>query len=86
MTSNDENAPPNTNDFQENTNKVLMYERHSFNRKNTAKKHTLYWCKNERREGCPVKLKKFTSDDRIVISGGPHSDGCLSKSGVQSRT
>ena len=85
MTSNDENAPPNTNDFQENTNKVLMYEGHSFNQKNTAKKHSLYYCKNERSKGCPVKLKKF-NDNRIEIFGGQHSEGCLLGNGVQSRT
>ena len=77
---NDENTPHNTDDFQEINNNNLIYEGHSFSRKNTAKGHTLYWCKYSRSQDCPVKLKKFTdyqifTDNRIITSEGLHSEG-----------
>lgn len=84
MNVNDENAPPpDTDDFQQTLTNSLIYEGYSFARKHTAKLHTLYWRKFARSQACPVKIRKYSTNNRVVILGtGTHSDGCKNSNGI----
>ena len=69
-------------DTGKQSNHNFNYDGFWYNRKKVNKSHTTYWCKYQRTEKCPAKLKLY-DNNRTELYGDNHCASCKMRNGFQ---